>query len=319
MGRALLFEQDAVEEVRDWEDRLPTIPASSVLWIDLESPSDDELEGLARALDLSRRSVQLLQDRQHGTPCFHDFENYLHVEAQAPVGFGELTVLACLVGEHWVVTLRDRRLEILERFRDRASGSGDTGGLEGLEFLANLLEWVFESYFEAFEEIEAVLEEIEASAMSGDIDGSPDVLGRLVEVRREVGRLRRALSSHREAILALSRPELDAISSSESAERFAALGGRLDAAIDAARDSRESVVGSFDVLLATTGQRTNEIMKVLTLASVLILPGSLLAGIMGMNFRLGLFKDPLYFWVVVAVMAIVAVATLAIARVRDWI
>jgi len=111
----------------------------------------------------------------------------------------------------------------------------------------------------------------------------------------------------------------DAISSSKSAERFAALGGRLDAAIDAARDSRESVVGSFDVLLATTGQRTNEIMKVLTLASVLILPGSLLAGIMGMNFRLGLFKDPLYFWVVVAVMAIVAIATLAIARVRDWI
>jgi Mg2+ and Co2+ transporter CorA len=60
-------------------------------------------------------------------------------------------------------------------------------------------------------------------------------------------------------------------------------------------------------------------MKVLTLASVLILPGSLLAGIMGMNFRLGFFTDPIYFWVVVAAMAIVAVATLAIARVRDWI
>jgi magnesium/cobalt transport protein CorA len=319
MSRALLFEQDAVEEVRDWPDRLPEIPSSSVLWIDLESPTDDELEQLAGALDLSRRSVELLQDRQHETPCFHDFESYLHVSAQAPVGFGDLALLTCLVGEHWVVTLRDRRLEILETFRERASGSGNTGGLEGLEFLANLLEWVFESYFDAFEEIEVVLEEIEANAMSGDIDGSPDVLGRLVEVRHEVGRLRRALSSHREAILALSRPELDAISSSASAERFAALGGRLEAAIDAARDSRESVVGSFDVLLATTGQRTNDIMKVLTLASVLILPGSLLAGIMGMNFRLGLFTNPLYFWVVVAVMAIVAVATLAIARVRDWI
>jgi magnesium/cobalt transport protein CorA len=319
MGRALLFEQDAVEEVRDWPDRLPEIPASSVLWIDLESPADDELEQLAGALDLSRRSVQLLRDRQHETPCFQDFESYLHVSAQAPVGFGELTVLACLVGEHWVVTIRDRPLEILETFRERASGSGNTGGLEGLEFLANLLEWVFESYFDAFEEIEVVLEEIEANAMSGDIDGSPDVLGRLVEVRHEVGRLRRALSSHREAILALSRPELDAISSSASADRYAALRDRLEAAIDAARDSRESVVGSFDVLLATTGQRTNDIMKVLTLASVLILPGSLLAGIMGMNFRLGFFTDPLYFWVVVAAMAIVAVATLAIARMRDWI
>ena len=56
-----------------------------------------------------------------------------------------------------------------------------------------------------------------------------------------------------------------------------------------------------------------------TLASVLILPGSLLAGIMGMTFRLGIFTDPLYFWVVVAIMLVVAVATLAIARMRDWI
>ena len=315
----MLFEQDAVEEVDDWQDQLPAIRASSVLWIDLESPTDDELEHLASALDLSARSVQLLHDRDHEAPCFHDFESYLQISALAPVGFGDLAVLGCLVGESWVVTVRDRQLEILETFRERASGSGDTGGLQGLEFLANLLEWVFESYFEAFEEIEGVLEEIEVSAMSGDIDGSPEVLGRLVSVRHEVGHLRRALSAHREPILALTRPEVDAISSSSSAERFAGLSNRIESAIDAARDSRESVIGSFDVLLATTGQRTNEIMKVLTLASVLLLPGSLLAGIMGMNFRLGLFTNPNYFWVVVAIMLGVAVVTLAIARMRDWI
>jgi Mg2+ and Co2+ transporter CorA len=101
MSRALLFEQDAVEEVRDWPDRLPEIPASSVLWIDLESPTDDELEQLAGALDLSRQSVKLLQDRQHETPCFRDFESYLHVSAQAPLAFGDLALLTCLVGEHW--------------------------------------------------------------------------------------------------------------------------------------------------------------------------------------------------------------------------
>ena len=59
--------------------------------------------------------------------------------------------------------------------------------------------------------------------------------------------------------------------------------------MQAARDSRESVVGAFDVVIASTGQRTNEIMKVLTLASVLILPGTLIAGVMGMNFQLGVF------------------------------
>ena len=94
---------------------------------------------------------------------------------------------------------------------------------------------------------------------------------------------------------------------------------RLEAAVQAARDSRESVVGSFDVLLASTGQRTNEIMKVLTLVSVLILPGTLLAGVMGMNFKLGLFTEDAYFWVVIAAMVLVAIVTLVVARMRDWI
>ena len=50
---------------------------------------------------------------------------------------------------------------MVETFRERATGSRRHGRLEGLEFLANLLEWVFESYFDAFEEIEATLEEID--------------------------------------------------------------------------------------------------------------------------------------------------------------
>jgi Mg2+ and Co2+ transporter CorA len=43
--------------------------------------------------------------------------------------------------------------------------------------------------------------------------------------------------------------------------------------------------GSFDVLIARTGHRTNDIMKVLTLTSVILLPDALIAGAMGMNFK----------------------------------
>jgi Mg2+ and Co2+ transporter CorA len=79
------------------------------------------------------------------------------------------------------------------------------------------------------------------------------------------------------------------------------------------------VVGSFDVLIAGTEQRTNEIVKVLTLASVLLLPGALIAGVMGMNFKVGLFETGAYFWVVIAGIIGVAAATLVIARARRWI
>ncbi len=83
--------------------------------------------------------------------------------------------------------------------------------------------------------------------------------------------------------------------------------------------SRESIFGSFDVLIARTGHRTNEIMKVLTIASVVLLPGALVAGVMGMNFKVGLFDHPVVFWFVVAGIAAVGVATLAVAKLRGWL
>jgi magnesium transporter len=319
MATALLFERDAVEELDTWDETIPRLGRSSVLWIDLESPDRTEIEHLGDALDLAAGTRDRLSDPRPNGPHFSGGERYVHVTAYAPSEERRLVRIECLVSKRWVVTVRDRQLEVLETFRERASGSGQTGRLEGLEFLADLLEWVVGSYFGAFEQIEVELEDVDTAAMSGDIESRDEVLARLVEVRREIGRLRRALTSHREAILALTRPELEAMSNSRSAERFSALRERLEEAAQAARDSRESVVGSFDVLIATTGQRTNEIMKVLTLASVLLLPGALLAGIMGMNFQLGLFEHTELFWVIIAVMFVVAIVTVGVARMRDWI
>jgi Mg2+ and Co2+ transporter CorA len=52
---------------------------------------------------------------------------------------------------------------------------------------------------------------------------------------------------------------------------------------------------------------------------MLLLPGALIAGVLGMNFRVGFFEEPAYFWVVVAFIVALAAATLAAARARRWI
>jgi Mg2+ and Co2+ transporter CorA len=58
---------------------------------------------------------------------------------------------------------------------------------------------------------------------------------------------------------------------------------------------------------------------VLTLASVLMLPSTVIAGVMGMTFEVGLFGNPAGFWIVIGLMAVVAGTTLAVARHRRWI
>ena len=60
-------------------------------------------------------------------------------------------------------------------------------------------------------------------------------------------------------------------------------------------------------------------MKVLTLASVIFLPGALLAGVMGMNFKVGLFEHTWIFWLVILAIVLVAPLMVGIAKLRDWI
>ena len=90
--------------------------------------------------------------------------------------------------------------------------------------------------------------------------------------------------------------------------------------VGSVESSREALLGSFDVYMTRTAQRTNEIVKVLTIATVLLLPGSVIAGLLGMNVVVPLNKDdPLSFWLVVAGFAILAVVAIALARLRRWI
>jgi magnesium transporter len=120
-------------------------------------------------------------------------------------------------------------------------------------------------------------------------------------------------------VVSLAHPELDAVSTESSGERFAELEQRVTQALEAARDTKESIFGSFDLLVARIGQRTNDIMKILTLGTVILLPASVLAGVMGMNFKVGLFDYAWLFWAVIAMMLMVAAFVLAAARVREWI
>ena len=64
--------------------------------------------------------------------------------------------------------------------------------------------------------------ELDAKVMSDIPKNVSDELARLVELRRSIGTLRRALAPHREVIVALAHPELDLLSTETSAERFAA-------------------------------------------------------------------------------------------------
>jgi magnesium transporter len=321
---AILFDREQVDHLEQLPDRPERLNGSKLLWVDLDRADPASAETIAQVFKLDDATRDQLASSS-GRAVFHDYGRYIHVTTYSPCeeqhdesDENELVALECVVGKNWVITAHDRPVAVLQEFAERVSGSGDTGVLDGPAFLATLLEWVLGAYTGAFERLEERLEEFDVQAMRGQ--GKPEQdIEHLVAMRREVGVLRRALSAHRSALTALTHPELEALGNDASGERFQSLLRRFEATVQEARDARESIVGSFDVLIARTGHRTNDIMKVLTLTSVILLPGALIAGVMGMNFKVGFFESTWLFYIVVAGILAIAAVTVGAAKLRDWI
>ena len=233
----------------------------------------------------------------------------------------ERVVIDCFVGPNWLLTAHSAEVAVIDEFRETASGEGELGTLDAPSFLSALLEWVVGSYLRAFDEIEAELEKFDVEALTAPSRDPDARIKLLIEARQRVGRLRRSLAPHRDVFAALGHSEFDPLSSETSSKRFVELTARLDSALASARDVKDAIASSFDVLIVRTEHRTNEIVKVLTLVSILLLPGALLAGIAGMNvnFKPDVFADSALFWLVTATIVAIAVTSLVLARVRHWI
>jgi magnesium transporter len=321
MLTVFVFDERESKQVEDWRAELERLADDELLWFALRAPTEEEVAALQEALELGDENAHRLLE-QPGRASMADAGQRLHVTLYAAGGEGDEPVLVpveCVLGPNWIVTAQRETVEVLEEFRERAEGGGRVGALDAPSFVAAIVEWVVAGYFRAFEAVESELEELDARVMSGTPKNVSADLARLVELRRSIGKLRRALAPHREVVVALSHPELDALSTESSAERFAALESRVTQALEAARETKESTFGSFDLLVARIGQRTNDIVKVLTLVTVILLPSTVLAGIMGMNFKVGFFDLAWMFWTVIAAMFGIAVLVLSVARARRWI
>lgn len=321
MLTVFMFDEHESSHAPDLRVALGQMGEKAFLWVALRDPTEEEVAAVQEAFELSEEQARRLLE-QPSQASLLDSGEHMHVTlyvASGERGEPVLRSVECVLGPNWVVTAHETEIEVLEEFRERAEGGSQIGELDSPSFVATIVDWVVASYFRAFDEIERELEELDAKVMSNIPKNVSGDLGRLVELRRSIGALRRALSPHREVIVALAHPELDLLSTESSAERFATLENRVAQAVESAREAKESTRGSFDLLVARIGQRTNDIMKLLTLVTVILLPAGVIAGVMGMNFKVGVFDLVWMFWAVVGTMLAIAVLVLSIARKESWI
>ena len=243
----------------------------------------------------------------------------LHITLEAvEVDDGDATRLVrraidIVAAPNMVLTVHRGPVGALQRFEDGLDGETRLGKLSAGDLMSSLIDEVLVGYFLLAELIEREIDELDQRALHGRGD---DILAAIVGLRRQIGLLRRTLAPHRDALSTLGLPEMDV---EEAVGRpWPGLVDRLEAAMASIENLREGLLGTFDIHMGRVSQRANDVMRRLTLLSAVLLPAVVLAGIMGMNFKLGFFENATNFWLVIAGMAVLAISILALARARRW-
>lgn len=317
-----LFDADRSDRTLELEDALAgEIGERQLLWIDVEGRLDESrAAAIAERLALKPRTRRHLEE-PGDTPHISLHGSYFHVRVATEADEGPSESprwLDLLAAGNLVLTSHQEPIEFLHNLDQRIEADATVGAIDGAAFVATAVDAAVTSYFRAVDDIEDEVDKLDARALRAR--RGEDVLRDLVTLRHRISRLRRALSDEREVFAAFATPDFGAAAPDQNVAPFEGVVARYEAALRSVEASRDLLLGSFDVFMTRTAQRTNEVMKVLALATVLLLPGSLIAGLLGMNVTVPLPKDdPAVFWLVVVAILVLAAAVLLFARLRRWL
>jgi magnesium/cobalt transport protein CorA len=316
--RAVLYDANGDDREVDLAagDR-PELPDDQLLWIDTDSREPEALRQVAEALGLEPEALDRLRREDRRTQMLRLRDRVVLTLGAVEPDDAEAQrhEVDLLIGVNHVVTVHDQPLAAFDDFREGIGQEVRLGRLDAVAFAVGILDSILAAYFVQIEAIERDIDRLDELAVRSRRDGT--FLAEVLVLRRRIARLRRALAPNREALVPLERPDFEL--RSDIGTLWPGLLQRLERAIDGVENARELLVGSFDLYMGRSSQRTNDVMKVLTLVSSIALPAVVLAGVMGMNFKLPFFDETSNFYVVVAAMVGLSVTILAVARWRAWI
>ena len=263
--RVRQFDADRHDQSLGLDEALESKPTErQLLWIDIAEEIDAaQAQQLADAFELDQSTVRALET-PGDIPHLAVHGSYLHLRVGVEPNDREPEAtpwLDIVGGGNVVITSHRRPIQFLDDMDDRIETDTTFGLLDASTFIASLLGAAVTSYFAAVDAIEDDVDVLDAKSLRDD--GRQKLLDDLVVVRRRIARLRRVLTDHRQVFASLAGAELAKLTDNpDSAEAFKSVAERFDSAIGAVEDSREVLIGSFDVYMTRTAQRTNDIMKV---------------------------------------------------------
>ncbi len=316
------------EVVAPAEPRLAEQSASGLTWVHLTSPTTEEATELAErfrwhALDLE----DVLSKRQR--PKVDEYPEYLFLVLHFPaydkavqrLNAAELDVF---LGPDFLITLPNVELLPVTRLFGRCEDDADlrqTLFSKGSGYLLyHVLDDLFDYCFPILDKIGHKLDTIEDDMFEGRAE---EVVRDLSNVKQEIISYRKIIKPERSTLRVLERgtqrflpEELEVYYDDivDAAERIWDLLDNYKEVVEALEQTNESVLS----------HRFNDVLRILTVFSIVFLPATLIASIWGMNVGLPGGGSPassshVAFWIIIGASIAVLAGMIAFFRRKRWI
>jgi len=270
-----------------FEELAARLDKTKVNWINIDGLGDVALlKKLADHFEIHPLAIEdVLNTTQR--PKLEHFPNHFFIVSEM-VYFDEAGQLAfeqvsLFLGEYFVITLQEERgHDVFEMVRMRLrSGSGYSRKMKADYLAYALLDATVDQIFPVLESVGDSIEAVEEELLDKPSRAS---LKKLYEAKRLLLFLRRAAWPQREIFNALIRDDTGLIGHGTQVFLRDCY-DHTTQIIDIIESYRDLTAGLMDLYLSSLGFRTNEIMRVLTIVSVIFIPLTFLAGVYGMNFN----------------------------------
>lgn len=317
--RAILFDtrQPGPQDVdAGWID-VASLADTQLLWIELHdcaprAPIPERL-GIPPEIMEAMRDTATTPRLVDAGDCF--WLRACGIRPRDEDGSFEVHPVDLVAGRNFVVSFGNGDAARAEAVLGRPAGRCDLGRLSAASFVAARLHALLSTYFEAVSCIEVLVERIEQDILD---PGHTQCMDDLRLLLRSTSRLRRILAGHRALFTGLARPDFRPDDGEEPRRHFAALDDKYERAMDVVENSRELVIGCFELFSSRTALSMNETMRTLTFLTVLFGIIAVAAGILGMNFKAGFFEARWGFWIALGSMALAGAAVAFLARRYRW-
>ena len=306
----------------------------AVFWVDIDKPEDEDyallddvfgFHPLAIEDSINRAQRPKIESYNHiGDACQQGyFYMVIHgVDPSTAKKRLETLELDMFVSERYLLTIHDEPLPPILHLKNRARADAHVVLDPGIDLLLyQILDRLIDAYQPILDDMQDELDELEEEAAH---DPTPELLPRIALKKRELLNLRRIIGPQREVLSQLTRGEVPFIR--ESTRIY--LRDVLDHAVRAVEMIeiyRDLVVGARDIYMSSISNNLNQIMKTLTIITVIALPMTVITSFFGMNFNdqeipgwRWLLHTPAGFWISMSAILLLIAGLLYLFRRLKW-